>query len=997
MSTRERRERYMRSMSLTHLLIAVVALIECLLLITFTTYSWIESSSSLIIASGDGGNTPMAIASALDYQVTIDHSSGGTSGVINLGGNNGDHAYYSDNRYFSYAKTSSPDGKTFYFPYTDLAGNEAYRAGDTADYNTDYTYIDFELKNTGTEKSVYFLSNQIFSYASGSATGSVPGYILDAMRISIQKNSEAPMIFANTNSTATTPVSSTSFNPAAVGNASYTPHLISDYTFPASASDPSAEAIFNSSSGTAQDPTKDKISIRVWFESRDPGYLAHKSDVDAVLGSSVIRLSFTLAFESVFTDTVYFDDYAFSVYDHAEGRHVTEEASGLGYRMYFHAYDSKVGDYANYAMSQSGTQLGDGSLRWQCSLPIPYVIDHLKANGTEFSNAYFFYGAAGATGDPTSAVYKWMLSDIGHFSTVTTTSTDASGNEALVTCLSSDTKVIRNLGGVKSGSQQTSYNLGIGGAIEGWAEFVTSSSESLTMINVNDRATGLTGGDYNMTASGYDPYQYVTSGASAGHNVVVWDGSSMPYKLYYYDIPKTLNDTAFSYIIFNNGLSGGGGNESGHKGDGQDISDLNGVCYYCTAGDVGYVTIQEMSDTGSMPITPLPDSSDYVRIYFYNNVGQYRTEWSDGYVRAYVKYGSSEIESFPGQKMTMIATDDIIEKYHHLYLNRVADSTASSTTSAATAKQTIRPYYDTTDNVYKAYVPASWLQSGTYLHYNNSNYYDDAADKIRFALGAAAQTDSAYTYTMLGYTEQQALSALTAGTGYGTWSAVREVRFATELIDTQIFAANAYKLSVSGDGSTYYSYAMAPADTLGLTFKAWLPSSFCSTDGRVRFLRYAAYNTEANSPSGTWYPHAFAAADTTYYAVDPTAAAANASSQIRGYFHVAVINDASAENLVYDIINGDHVAGSKLEYSFNGSSYTKMFSVENGAAVDGTVDGRTYRVTDSTRRWIVPCVANGTAYDTVYIKWTPYPGTEFNYTVSLSDGIYFNIAEGFTV
>ena len=994
MSTRERRERYMRSMSLTHLLIAVVALIECLLLITFTTYSWIESSSSLIIASGEGGNSPMAIASALDYQVSIDHSSGGTTGVINLGGSNGEHAYYSDNRYFSYAKTSSPDGKTFYFPYENLAGNEAYRAGDTADYNTDYTYIDFELKNTGTEKSVYFLSDHIFSYDSGSATGAVPECIEDAMRISIQKNSEAPLILSN-KGVVTTPVSSASFNPSAVDNESYTPELISEHTFPASAGDPSAEPLFNSSTGTAADPTLDKISIRVWFEARDPGYLNSKAAVDAVLGSSVINLNFTLVFESIFTDTVYFDDYAFSVYDHAEGRHVTEEASGSGYRMYFHAYDSKIGAYANYAMSQSGVQPADGALRWQCSLPIPYVIDHLKSDGAEFSNAYFFYGAASSTGDPSSAVYKWMLSDIGHFATVTTTGTDASGNEALVTCLSDNTKTIRNVGVVKSGSEQTSYNLGIGSAIEGWAEFVTSSSESLTMINVKDRATGLTGGDYNMTASGYDPYQFITTGASTGHEVATWDGSSMPYKLYYYDLPKTYNSKTISFIIFNNGLSDGG-NQSGNI-DISNINDLNGRCYYATAGAYEYITIRPMSDVSGMPIAALPADSDYVRVYFYNNVGQYRTAWSEDYVRIHADYHGSKPAEWPGLKMTRLPSVNMVEKYNHLYLNRVADSVAASTTSAATAKQTIRPYYDTTDNVYKAYVPASWLQSGTYLHYNNSNYYDDAADKIRFALGAAAQTDSAYTYTMLGYTEQQALSALTAGTGYGTWSAVREVRFATELIDTQIFAANAYKLSVSADGSTYYSYAMAPADALGLTFKAWVPSSFCATDGRVRFQRYAAYNTAANSPSGTWYPHAFAATDTTYYAVDPTAAAANAAAQVRGYFHVAVITDASAENLVYDIINTDHVAGSMLQYSFDGSNYTTMFSVSNNAAVDGTVDGRTYRVTDSTRRWIVPCVANGTAYDTVYIKWTPYPGTEFNYTVSLSNGIYFNIAEGFTV
>ena len=47
---RKKRMRTSRRMLTTaNILIAVVAVIECILLVSFATYSWIESTSSLII------------------------------------------------------------------------------------------------------------------------------------------------------------------------------------------------------------------------------------------------------------------------------------------------------------------------------------------------------------------------------------------------------------------------------------------------------------------------------------------------------------------------------------------------------------------------------------------------------------------------------------------------------------------------------------------------------------------------------------------------------------------------------------------------------------------------------------------------------------------------------------------------------------------------------------------------------------------------------------
>ena len=127
MTARERREQVRKSNFIVRLVIAVVALVECLLLLTFTTYSWIESSSSLIIATGQGGAGKMinngkyislSVANNMNYQVLVANDSAGNATLTDNEYNveEGDGGFYRSVRYFNYARTSSADGKTFYFP-----------------------------------------------------------------------------------------------------------------------------------------------------------------------------------------------------------------------------------------------------------------------------------------------------------------------------------------------------------------------------------------------------------------------------------------------------------------------------------------------------------------------------------------------------------------------------------------------------------------------------------------------------------------------------------------------------------------------------------------------------------------------------------------------------------------------------------------------------------------------------------------------------------------
>ena len=1071
MTTRERRERYMRSVSLTHLLIAVVALIECLLLVTFTTYSWIESSSSLVITSN---NIDMAIAKNLAYQVNL-----GNGGLVNLSGSpiqNSvlvDHAYYRNVINFSFARSSSPDGKTFYFPYKE-GNKEKYRAGDTADYNTSYSYLDFELKNTGAQKLLYFDYSTLFNYDSGSATDGTGGttdeqtIIKNAMRISVQQvdvdsNSAepAPVIFSNLGGN-TTAINGAWDGTDSAPTATVSAEKISDYVTPTSNSITSPVLI--SERGVAADPDHgieeeaqiDHVSVRVWFEMKDSGlqtYLSNLSTAENInafyqrLASSKISLTFSLAAQNVFVDDIFFDDYAFSVLDDYRGHHVTDETSS--YSLYFHAFDDELGsdpsssaNYRNFAMVSVGSSSSpEGAKRWKATLSADHVLDHLdyrNVNNT-VSNTYFYYGSP----DGSQMAYKWNLTDLlgGNNFIVHTDHEDPNDESTPITekYLDNANKYIRNLGVVRSTTQNT-YNMGVN-ATQGYAEFYTNNSASMTLLTIKDHATGFTGGDYNLTAYGYDPIGYITNSAgSKPLNNVFANLSSDPALtssdvshfdgLYYLDVPKTYHnngDDELLTIIFDNGYSDSS-NQTVDISVNSELDTLDGTCYKPN-GNAGNGKITVTKYTGSaLPLTKI-DDEDYVRIYFYNNIGrdsngytQYHHDpWTS--VKLFALYQGDKANSpwsdgNRGIEMKRTPTYAYTQNYDDLYINQTASTDTTNSSQAATAKQTIRPYYNTTDACYYAYVPSTWLESGnnTVIHYNNTDhYYNDAADKLRFAIGTAQTTnvgtaeapDNQYIYTMLGYSDAAALNTFgsgTAGIGVGTWDKTTKVKFDTELIDSSIFAANVYKLAFK-DGNDWTDYPMAPVSgTYGMTFEAYLPDS-CLTNSseahNARFTRAASVATAAgNTFNGYWYPQSsFSANDDTYYAV-PTLASNDSESSdtpsaVRGYFHVAVLNDSTYENLIYSIINDDLEPGSSLVYSF-GSQTDTMAYVNTTPDPDVPVfanntNGLPYLVPGSTRRWIIPIEASTTS---ITYTWTPYSGTTFTYTHNLADGIYYNISEG---
>lgn len=954
-STRKRRENYKRYSFMVSLLISVVALIECLVLLSFTTYSWIESSSSLIISTGKDGLQEMHVADNLNYQVLVSLDAAGNVNLTDDSKYNqvaNDGGYFRSVRYFNYARTSSPDGKTFYFKKP----SGSYRKGDTADYNTSYTYFDFVLKNTTrSTKSFYFRSADIFTingHSSYSSMTSDEKKIANAMRISIQKDNGTADVYSiyggkskPVNSTSGSTLAEFTTRNISTGNYVYTGNTNTDIP------------LFSSEVNNNEESVENNISVRVWFDETDKDYRAlsgsAKTAFDNAMASAEITLNFSLINDNVDYDQIYFDDFAYSHMQASLGKFVTEESGGS---MYFHAYNAKQQTYVNYPMSKVNNPDNE-AVRWMASIPIPHTVkdaDHntnyLTANTTYYQNAYFFFGSASGTGDPISCRYKWNLNSVGYMAIATPAAAGRTGNQNDYV-ITDATRYFRNLGVVRSSSDTTSN-------ITGYMQYSADSSGAMTPVYLRDRATGLTNVGYNaVSSSSTNNYQYITD--SIKYLTVQTEGSTgFDYgditdasRIYYFDVPMGANSNFYT----GNSIS------SGKTQTHNVISMSDGDIYYVPSPIDN--NNQNVSKYTAIELPKLNDpSGQFMRIYFYLTSDLENTAgWTN--VSAHI-WGSFGKFNMAGTVITDAAAPVVISedtlRSDNIYLN-----TGATGTNAAATKS-VAMLYDTDSHLFKAFVPASWLTGGFYAHYNMLDFvYDNgSSDRIRFATGAASSYNGTENiYTMLGYTNANVVTSLSAGGGVGTWSDVRELGFATELIDSNIASAFRYKVNF-GSGA----YPMVPANDLCLTFKAYVPTDKTAVND-IAFTRYAKYNS--STVTGTWNnSETIGSEESVYYAIDPTGAA----SGDRGWFHVAVLVDGTFENLIYDTITND---GGTLQYSYDGSSssYTAV------------------PVRTDTRHWVVPMRSGDTIYNGVYFKWTPYSGTVFDYVHNTDSGIYCIVTE----
>ena len=131
------------------LLLSVVALIEVLMILLVSTYSWVETISSIEITNGVGKIDQYTYTNA-----EIGTGVGYSGTPINL------NEYFRASGNVHLATASSADGDNFFFPQVAKAGantkTNLYRKGTINDKNTNYIRFSFIVKAVGTSASFYF-------------------------------------------------------------------------------------------------------------------------------------------------------------------------------------------------------------------------------------------------------------------------------------------------------------------------------------------------------------------------------------------------------------------------------------------------------------------------------------------------------------------------------------------------------------------------------------------------------------------------------------------------------------------------------------------------------------------------------------------------------------------------------------------------------------------------------------------------------------------------
>lgn len=130
----EKSDNFLGRVSIKTIVLSVVALIQMMLLITGTTFSWVETISSLALTGGGKIDNPV---------MTVANIGSGYNKPIDLDG------YFKKAGNVHLATCSSADGQNFYFPI--VGDNNSYRQSTVNDRNVNY--IGYNLKVVNKEKN----------------------------------------------------------------------------------------------------------------------------------------------------------------------------------------------------------------------------------------------------------------------------------------------------------------------------------------------------------------------------------------------------------------------------------------------------------------------------------------------------------------------------------------------------------------------------------------------------------------------------------------------------------------------------------------------------------------------------------------------------------------------------------------------------------------------------------------------------------------------------
>ena len=148
----EKSDNFLGRVSIKTIVLSVVALIQMMLLITGTTFSWVETISSLALTGGGKIDNPVMtvanIGSGSGYNETLD-----LDGYFKKAGN------------VHLATCSSADGQNFYFPI--VGDNNNYRQSTVNDRNVNYIGYNLKVVNKEKNKSKDFKFGKIPSIKIG--------------------------------------------------------------------------------------------------------------------------------------------------------------------------------------------------------------------------------------------------------------------------------------------------------------------------------------------------------------------------------------------------------------------------------------------------------------------------------------------------------------------------------------------------------------------------------------------------------------------------------------------------------------------------------------------------------------------------------------------------------------------------------------------------------------------------------------------------------------
>lgn len=148
----EKSDNFLGRMSIKTIILSVVALIQIMLLITGTTFSWVETISSLALTGGGKIDKPVMtvanIGSGSDYDNALDLD-----------------AYFKKAGNVHLSTCSSADGQNFYFPI--VGDNNNYRQSTVNDRNVNYIGYNLKVVNKEKNKSKDFKFGKIPSIKIG--------------------------------------------------------------------------------------------------------------------------------------------------------------------------------------------------------------------------------------------------------------------------------------------------------------------------------------------------------------------------------------------------------------------------------------------------------------------------------------------------------------------------------------------------------------------------------------------------------------------------------------------------------------------------------------------------------------------------------------------------------------------------------------------------------------------------------------------------------------